>query len=370
MNLLAGFRDPARARQLLAEIHALAGERPLTFMEFCGGHTHAIMQFGIRQLMPPNLRLLSGPGCPVCVTSQRDVDQAIALAQLPEVVLTTFGDMMRVPGTQTTLQEAAAAGAQVRIVYSPLDAVQYAQEHPEKQVVFLGVGFETTAPGVAASLLTAQAQGLTNYSVFSLHKTTPPGMRAILEAGEVRLDGVIGPGHVSTIIGLNGWRFLPEDYGIPVVVAGFEPVDILLAIRELVRLAVRKEARAVNAYHRSVTPQGNPTALQVMPQVFALSDADWRGFGVIPQSGLSIREDFRAFDARRRFALPEVPSREPPGCRCGDVLRGVITPPECSLFGQACTPDRPKGPCMVSDEGACSAYYLYGAFGERSNQSK
>ncbi len=358
-DITARFRDPHLARQLVAEIHDLAGDRPLAFMEFCGGHTHAIMQFGIRQLMPPNVRLLSGPGCPVCVTSQRDIDRAIALSQFPEVVLTTFGDMVRVPGTSYTLQEAAAAGSDVRIVYSPLDAVQYAKEHPHKQVVFLGVGFETTAPGVAASILTARAQGIQNYSVFSMHKYTPPGMRAILDAGEVRLDGVIGPGHVSTIIGLNGWRFLPEEYNMPVVVAGFEPVDILLAIRELVRLAMNREARAVNAYNRSVVPEGNRTALHIMHQVFEPADADWRGFGIIPQSGMAIRETFREHDAEVRFAIPEVPSQEPPGCRCGDVLRGIIEPPECPLFGKACTPDTPKGPCMVSDEGACSAYYLY-----------
>ena len=359
MDITARFRDPRLGRQLVEEIHALAGDRSLAFMEFCGGHTHAIMQFGIRQLMPPNVRLLSGPGCPVCVTSQRDIDRAIALSQFPDVVITTFGDMMRVPGTSYTLQEAAAAGSAVRMVYSPLDAVQYAREHPEKQVVFLGVGFETTAPGVAASILTAKAQEVRNYSVFSMHKYTPPGMRAILDAGEVRLDGVIGPGHVSTIIGLNGWRFLPEEYKMPVVVSGFEPVDILLAIRELVRLAVRGEARAVNAYGRSVTEEDNRAALSIMNQVFETADADWRGFGVIPQSGMAIRRAFREYDAEARFAIPEVPSREPPGCRCGDVLRGVIEPPECPLFGKACTPDNPKGPCMVSDEGACSAYYLY-----------
>ncbi len=359
MHFVEAFRDPDLAKRLIEEIRDLVGERALTFMEFCGGHTHAIMQFGIRQLMPPRVRLLSGPGCPVCVTSQRDIDHAIALSQLPNVVLATFGDMVRVPGTNVTLQEAAAEGADVRVVYSPLDAVQYAQEHPEKQVVFLGVGFETTAPGVATSILIAHAQGVRNYSVFSMHKYTPPGMRAILDAGEVRLDGVVGPGHVSTIIGLNGWRFLPEKYAIPVVVAGFEPVDILLAIRALAKLAVEGRARAINAYNRSVAPEGNQTALQIMRQVFEEADADWRGFGVIPNSGMAIRKTYREHDARVRFALPEVPSREPPGCRCGDVLRGMIQPPECPLFGKACTPDRPKGPCMVSDEGACAAFYFY-----------
>ena len=357
-SLLRRFRDPQLARQLVAEIHALA-RSPMTFMEFCGGHTHAIMQFGIRQLMPPTVRLLSGPGCPVCVTSQADIDQAIALAQLPDVILTTFGDMVRVPGTQNTLQGAAAHGADVRIVYSPLDAVRLAQDHPERQVVFLGVGFETTAPGVAASILQAEALGLENYAVFSMHKYTPPAMRAILDMGEIRLNGVIGPGHVSTIIGSDAWSFLPEDYGIPVVVSGFEPVDILLTIRELVAQVARGEAKVVNAYGRAVLPQGNRAALDIMNRVFHVADADWRGFGVLPASGMAIRPEYRPFDAAHRFTLPEIPSREPPGCRCGDVLRGVIEPPECPLFGKVCTPDTPKGPCMVSDEGACSAHYLY-----------
>ena len=358
MRFIDQFRDPALARKVIAEIHTLA-DRPMAFMEFCGGHTHAIMQNGIRQLMPETVRLLSGPGCPVCVTSQRDIDQAIALSQLPEVIITTFGDMVRVPGTTLTLQEAAAEGSDVRIVYSPLDAVKLAQETPQRQVVFLGVGFETTAPGVAASILQAAALGLKNYAVFSMHKYTPPGMRAILNMGEVRIDGVIGPGHVSAIIGLNAWTFLPREYAMPVVVSGFEPVDILLTIRNLVRQVVAGGARAENTYNRSVTPQGNQTAQAIMHRVFEVGDADWRGFGVLPASGMEIRSAYREYDAKVRFAVPDVASREPPGCRCGEVLRGVIEPPECPLYAKACTPDRPKGPCMVSDEGACSAFYLY-----------
>ena len=358
MRFVDEFQNPELARKLIAEIHALA-DRPMAFMEFCGGHTHAIMQNGIRQLMPETVRLLSGPGCPVCVTSQRDIDQAIALSQLPDVVLTTFGDMVRVPGTSFTLQETAAEGSDVRIVYSPLDAVRLAQEHPEKQVIFLGVGFETTAPGVAASVLQAEALHLENYAVFSMHKYTPPAMRGILDAGEVRLDGIIGPGHVSAIIGLNAWDFLPREYGMPVVVSGFEPVDILLTVRRLVEQVRRGEAQAENAYNRSVVPEGNRTALEIMNRVFERGAADWRGFGIIPASGMEIRAAYRQFDARARFALPDVPSREPPGCRCGEVLRGIIEPPDCPLYAKACTPDRPKGPCMVSDEGACSAFYLY-----------
>ncbi len=359
MRFVDEFRDPLLARKLLDEIAEMA-TKPMSFMEFCGGHTHAIMQFGIRQLLPPQVKLLSGPGCPVCVTSQADIDQAIALSRIPNVILTSFGDMIRVPGTTYTLQEASASGSDVRIVYSPLDAVQLAVENPDREVIFLGVGFETTAPGVAASILEAARLGLRNYSVFSMHKYTPPAMKGILNGGEVRLSGVIGPGHVATIIGSDAWRFLPERYNMPVVVSGFEPVDILLTVHELVSQVVDGVATVENAYTRSVLPEGNLAALKIMDEVFEVADADWRGFGVLPLSGMAIRAKYAHYDAKVRFSMPQVPSREPPGCRCGEVLRGIVEPPECPLFAKACTPDHPKGPCMVSDEGACSAYYLYG----------
>jgi len=358
MKFVKEFKDPELARALLAHIWDVAN-KPMSFMEFCGGHTHAIMQYGIRQLLPEQVRLMSGPGCPVCVTSQKDIDRAIALSQFPEVILTTFGDMVRVPGTTHTLQEASAAGSDVRIVYSPMDAVQLAQEHPDREVVFLGVGFETTAPGIAASILQAEQLGLGNYAVFSMHKYTPPALRGILDGGEVSLDGVIGPGHVTTIIGANAWSFLPEEYGMPVVVSGFEPLDILLTIQKLVEQVAAGRAEVENAYKRSVLPEGNVAALRIMDRVFQVAEADWRGLGILPLSGMAIRPAYAAFDAEVKFAIPDVPSREPPGCRCGEVLRGVIEPPECPLFGKVCTPDTPSGPCMVSDEGACSAYYLY-----------
>ena len=362
MTRWAAFRDPARGKQLVAAIHRWAARLPHTvaFMEFCGGHTHAIMQAGIRQLLPPQVHLLSGPGCPVCVTAQSDIDRVIALAQHPRVTLATFGDMLRVPGTALSLQEAAARGADVRVVYSPLDAVALARAHPNRDVVFLGVGFETTAPGVAAAVLQAQAEALPNFSVVSLHKLTPPAMRAILKSGDVRLDGVIGPGHVSAIIGWEAWRFLPQTYGLPVAVAGFEAVDILLAVLTLVRLTVEKQADVINTYGRAVLPQGNVAAQAVMQRVFRVDAAVWRGLGVLPQSGMALRAAFRAFDAWERFDVPPCASREPPGCRCGDVLRGVLTPRECALFGRVCTPETPQGPCMVSDEGACAAWYRYG----------
>jgi hydrogenase expression/formation protein HypD len=329
-------------------------------MEFCGGHTHAILRFGLPSLLPETVDLRSGPGCPVCVTSATDLDHAIALAQVPDVILTTFGDMIRVPGSRTSLAQAKAGGADVRVVYSPLDALQVARQNRDRPVVFLGVGFETTAPMVASAVLAAQAEGLENFTVFSAHKLTPPATVAILDAGELALDGIIGPGHVTTIIGSSAWRFLPEDYRIPCAIAGFEPLDLLRAILTLVTMAEEQNPEVSNAYPRSVRPEGNPAAQQAIEAVFEVADAEWRGFGTIPLSGLRVREAYAPFDAARAFPVEVPPAREPPGCRCGDVLRGVLTPPECALFAKACTPQRPIGPCMVSAEGACAAYHRYG----------
>jgi hydrogenase expression/formation protein HypD len=329
-------------------------------MEFCGGHTHAILRFGIPSLLPETVDLRSGPGCPVCVTSAAELDHAIALAQVPEVILTTFGDMVRVPGSRTSLAQAKAEGADVRVVYSPLDALQIARQNPDRPVVFLGVGFETTAPMVASAVLTAEAEGLDNFSVFSTHKLTPPATVAILDAGDVALDGVIGPGHVTTVIGSDAWCFLPEDYGMPCAVAGFEPLDLLRAILALVMMAEDGDPGVDNTYARSVKAGGNPSAQRAIERVFEVAAAEWRGFGTIPQSGLQLRDTYGRFDASRLFSVEVPPAHEPPGCRCGDVLRGVLLPPECPLFARACTPQSPIGPCMVSAEGACAAYYRYG----------
>jgi hydrogenase expression/formation protein HypD len=375
------FRAPNAARALAEAIRARS-TRPIRLMEFCGGHTHAILRFGIPTLLPSTVELRSGPGCPVCVTSAADLDHAIALAQVEDVILTTFGDMIRVPGSAPpapaghpprgawgnkggpaearTLAQAKAAGADVRVVYSPLDALTVARENGDRPVVFLGVGFETTAPMVSSAVLAAEAKGLDNFFVFSTHKLTPPATRAILEAGEVGLDGIIGPGHVTTVIGADAWRFLPDERAIPVAVAGFEPLDILRAILALVEMVEDGGADVANAYARSVRLEGNPAAQQAMQQVFEIADAEWRGFGIVPASGLHIREAYARFDAARAFPVEVEPAREPPGCRCGEVLRGVLLPPECALFGNACTPQSPVGPCMVSAEGACAAYYQYG----------
>jgi hydrogenase expression/formation protein HypD len=284
----------------------------------------------------------------------------MAMAHLDGVIMTTFGDMMRVPGGRGSLQDSKAQGADVRMVYSTLDALSIARANPDRPVIFLGIGFETTAPTVAAAVLQAQAEGLDNFSVLSLHKLTPPATKAILDAGEVRLSGIIGPGHVTTIIGADSWRFLPQDYGIPCAVAGFEPLDILQAVYSLVDMAERDAPAVLNAYGRSVSAEGNRVALRIMQQVFQVDTAEWRGLGAVPCSGLSLREQYAAFDAGQLFSVQIAASPEPKGCRCGEVLRGVTTPPECPLFGRVCTPASPIGPCMVSNEGACAAYIQYG----------
>jgi hydrogenase expression/formation protein HypD len=357
------YRDPAIAHRLIARILALAGE-PTRIMEFCGGHTHAIMRYGIRQAVAPAVRMLSGPGCPVCVTSDADIDRAIALAHLPGVTVATFGDMIRVPGTRSSLQEARATGADVHVVYSAMDALQLARREPRQSVVMLGIGFETTAPTIAATLLQARDEGVGNYYVYSLHKLTPPAMRAILDAGEVRVDAVLGPGHVTAITGWKAWEFLPHEYSVACAVSGFEPVDILQAVSRLVESKVECTPSVFNAYRRGVTAQGNRVAQSLMAQVFKVSAADWRGLGEIPRSGLSLRPEYASHDALTTFAAPSAsrhpePSPQQRGCRCGEILRGVMEPPECPLFGKACTPARPIGPCMVSAEGSCAAHYQY-----------
>ena len=359
MKFIDEFRNAELALALVREIKDHT-HQPIRLMEFCGGHTHAILRFGIRKLLPPEVEMLSGPGCPVCVTSSSDLDRAISLSRVSGVILATFGDMVRVRGTQENLQSARARGADVRIVYSPLDAIKLAEKHPHRPIIFLGVGFETTAPGIAASILEAEIKGLKNYFVFSLHKLTPPATRAILEAGEVRLSGILGPGHVTTVIGSEAWKFLPDQYGVPIAVAGFEPVDILQGISMLVDQISKGQVRVDNAYSRSVLPQGNRTALTIMDRVFEVCDAEWRGLGTLPRSGLRLREAYATFDASKAFQIRIIPGEEPPGCRCGEVLRGLLNPPQCPLFRRVCNFENPIGPCMVSAEGACSAYLQFG----------
>jgi hydrogenase expression/formation protein HypD len=346
--------------RLAAELRAEAPPG-LTFMEVCGTHTMAIARYGLRQLLPDGVRLISGPGCPVCVTAMADLDRVLALARLPEVTLVTFGDLIRVPASRGTLAAERAAGADVRVVYSPSDAVRIAAAEPGRQVVFAGIGFETTAPTTAAALLEARAAGLGNFSLLSLHKTMPLPLRALLDLGETPVSGFLLPGHVSVITGTACYEFLASDYGIAGVVAGFEARDVLEALLMLVRLP---EPRIAIQYTRAVRPEGNVVAQRLLEQVFAPSDADWRGLGVIPGSGLALREEFADVDAARRFAVDPGPSLEPPGCRCGEVLRGVTDPADCALFGARCTPEDPVGACMVSSEGACAARYRYRGLGD------
>jgi hydrogenase expression/formation protein HypD len=364
MKFIDEFRDPSLARRLLNQIRGEIAShpevRPVRLMEFCGGHTHAIFRFGLRQMLAGDVEMHSGPGCPVCVTATRDLDVAMAMAEVgPEVILTTFGDMVRVPGSHSTLQDIRAAGADVRIVYSPLDALDIARTNPDREVIFLGVGFETTAPGVAAALLQAEREGTPNFSVLSLHKLTPPAMRAILDAGEVALDGIIGPGHVSAVIGSEAWAFLPAEYRIPCAVSGFEPLDMLSAVASLVHAKVTGVPGVFNTYARSVRAEGNVVAQQMLDQAFEVGPSAWRGFGVIPESGLGLRPSLAHRDATHRFPVSVADVAEPKGCRCGEVLRGVIAPTACALFGRVCTPRNPVGPCMVSAEGSCAAYYKY-----------
>ena len=354
----SAFKDPKLARGLIETIHRLAPEHA-TLMEVCGTHTVAIARNGIRDLMPEGLRLASGPGCPVCVTCNRDIDTVIALARIPNVTITTFGDMTRVPGSTSSLLAEQAAGRLVEIVYSPLDALAFAKAHPEREVVFVGVGFETTTPLVAMAIKRAKAMGLSNFTVFAAHKNMPGALELLVGDPTLELDALILPGHVSTIIGAEPYRFLAEKYGIPGVITGFEPVDVLQGIAMLVRQLHEGRAEIEIAYARGVMPEGNPVALAAIDEVFETCTATWRGLGDIPGSGYRIRDEFADFDAVRRFEPDVEPTRDPKGCRCGDVLRARIAPNECPLFRTVCTPENPVGPCMVSSEGSCAAYYRY-----------
>jgi hydrogenase expression/formation protein HypD len=342
-------------RSLAARLAAEA--RPgLTFMEVCGTHTMSIARYGLRELLPDGLHLVSGPGCPVCVTAIGDLDRVVAIARLPEVTLATFGDLVRVPASRTSLAAERAAGTDVRVVYSPRDAVALAAREPDRQIVFAGIGFETTAPTIAASILEARERGIANFSVLSLHKTMPLPLKALLDLGETPISGFLLPGHVSVVTGTDCYEFLARDYGVAGVVAGFEPHDVLRALLMLVRQIA--PAIAIE-YTRAVRPEGNPVAQRLLAEVFEPADADWRGLGVIPGSGLALRAEFADLDAGRRFPVEVPPPLEPAGCRCGEVLRGVIDPAECALFGVRCTPEDPVGACMVSSEGACAARYRY-----------
>jgi hydrogenase expression/formation protein HypD len=362
MKFVDEFRDPAAARALVKSIIELAGpDDHFKFMEVCGGHTHTIYRHGIEHSLPANIELVHGPGCPVCVIPMGRVDDAMWLADKPNVIFTSFGDMMRVPGSRGSLLEAKARGADVRFVYSPLDALRIATENPDKEVVFFAVGFETTAPSTAVTLVRAKQLGVTNFTVFCNHVTIVPPIKAILDSPDLRLDGFLGPGHVSTVVGNRPYRFVTEIYRKPIVVAGFEPLDILASVHML--LAQLREGRCAveNQYRRVVREEGNPQALALLGEVFELRPHfEWRGLGFISQSALKLNDAYADFDAELRYDMPGIRVADPKACQCGEVLKGVIKPWECKVFGTACTPETPIGTCMVSPEGACAAYYNFG----------
>lgn len=360
------YQDEFRQRDL---VQGLAGKiarlvagcgRIMTFMEVCGTHTMAIYQYGLRALLPPEIRLISGPGCPVCVTPNDYLDRAVAICRLPDVITVTFGDMLRVPGSSSSLMEERARGADIRIVYSPLDAVAIAAKNRDKKVVFLGVGFETTAPTIAGSILAAEARGLTNYFVLASHKTIPIPMQVLASDPEIGIDGYICPAHVSAIIGADAYTPLAEQYHTPCVITGFEPADVLQGIQMLAGQLLAGESRVEIQYSRVVRPEGNLKAQALLAQLFIPADVAWRGVGVIPGSGLTLREEYSRFDAAKMLLVEVEPTREHPGCSCGEILKGKMAPRECALFGTLCTPENPVGACMVSSEGSCAAAFRYG----------
>ena len=364
MKFVDEFRDPELGRALAAELLSLvAGGRRYKLMEVCGGHTHSIYRYGIDDLLPDQVELVHGPGCPVCVIPMGRVDDGMAIAKRDGVVFTCFGDMMRVPGSSGSLLEAKAEGADVRMVYSPLDALRIAKANPDRQVVFFAIGFETTAPSTALTLRRARAEGVRNFSCLCNHVTIVPPLRALLESPDLRLDGFIGPGHVSTVVGARPFEFIPADYGKPVVISGFEPLDILQSVRMLLQQLSDGRCEVENQYTRVVPYDGNTRALEVMAEVFELRPHfEWRGLGFISQSALKLSDAYADLDAERRFEVPGVRVADPKACQCGEVLKGVIKPWECKVFGTACTPERAIGTCMVSPEGACAAYYNYGRY--------
>jgi hydrogenase expression/formation protein HypD len=361
------FRDPEKAKTLLKEITGLSARlqsgkrRPLQIMEVCGGHTHAIFRYGIGTMLPDEIELVHGPGCPVCVLPMGRVDDCVGLAEIPSVIFTTFGDAMRVPGSKKSLLQAKSEGADVRMVYSPLDALRIARENPDKEVVFFALGFETTMPSTAMTVLRAEAESVTNFSLFCNHITIIPTVKAILDSPELELDGFLGPGHVSMVIGNAPYKFIAEQYGKPIVVAGFEPLDVLHALWMVLKQLDEGRSEVENQYGRVVPGAGNRVALDAIGKVFELREFfEWRGLGSIDHSGVRMRKPYEAFDAEKKFAIRSVKIADPKSCQCGEVLKGVIKPWECKVFGAGCTPETPLGALMVSSEGACAAYYQFG----------
>ncbi len=371
MKFVDEFRDPQKAKALIAQINKsceqldIDAKRPLQLMEFCGGHTHTIFRYGIEQMLPKSIELVHGPGCPVCVLPMGRVDDCIALAERPDVIFTTFGDAMRVPGSRKSLLQAKAEGADIRMVYSPLDALGLARDNPDREVVFFALGFETTMPSTALTVLQARNEGITNFSVFCNHITTVPTIKAILDSPDMKIDGFLAPGHVSMVVGEQPFDFVAETYQKPLVITGFEPLDILQSIWMLLRQLIEKRNDVENQYARIVPKDGNAPGLMALSEVFELRDFfEWRGLGSIDHSGVRMRDDFSNYDSERKFSVPNLKIADPKSCQCGEVLKGVIRPWECKVFGSQCNPETPMGALMVSSEGACAAYYNFGNLDE------
>ena len=375
MKFVDEFRDPQRAQALLQEIEGLvkripiARERPIWIMEVCGGHTHTIFRYGINKMLPKQVEFIHGPGCPVCVLPRGRVDDCVALAERKGVIMTTFGDAMRVTGSKKSLLQAKAEGADVRMVYSPLDALNLARLNPDQEVIFFGLGFETTMPSTALTILQAKQEGIKNFSLFCNHITIIPTIKAILDSPDLQLDGFLGPGHVSMVIGLQPYEFIASYYKKPITIAGFEPLDILQSVWMVLKQLAQGRCEVENQYKRIVPPNGNAQALGAIYKVFELREFfEWRGLGSIDHSGVRLREEFAAYDAERKFQVPNLKIADPTSCQCGEVLKGVIKPNQCKVFGTACTPQSPLGALMVSTEGACAAYYNYGWISEEDLQ--
>lgn len=372
MKYVDEFREPQKAEALLYEIEKLCQiiAKPIKIMEVCGGHTHSIFKYGIEEVLPDAIELIHGPGCPVCVMPKGRLDDALAISQNPHVIFTTFGDAMRVPGSTTNLLQAKAQGADIRMVYSPLDSLQIARENPDKEIVFFALGFETTAPSTAFTILQAASAKIHNFSMFSNHVLVIPALEALLDNPDLQLDGFIGPGHVSMVIGTEPYQFISQQYHKPIVVSGFEPLDIFQSIWMLLQQLVENRCEVENQYNRIVEKEGNKIAIEAINEVFAVRENfDWRGLGEIPNSGLKIRTKYAQFDAELKFTIPNLKVADHKACKCGEILKGVLKPWECKVFGTACTPETPIGTCMVSSEGACAAYYKYGRLSKVANKS-
>lgn len=377
MKFVDEFRDPEKAKTLIAEINSfkdqipLTAERPLQLMEFCGGHTHTIFRYGIEPMLPDWIELIHGPGCPVCVLPMGRVDDCVALAERPNVIFTTFGDAMRVPGSKKSLLQAKAEGCDIRMVYSPLDSLELAKKNPDKQVIFFALGFETTMPSTALTVLQAKAESVENFSLFCNHITTVPTIKAILDSPDMQIDGFLAPGHVSMVVGEQPFEFVSDSYDKPLVITGFEPLDILQSIWMLLKQFVDNRCEVENQYLRIVPPKGNLPGLTAIERVFEIRDFfEWRGLGSIDHSGVKMREEFVLFDAEQKFSIPNLKIADPKSCQCGEVVKGVIRPWACKVFGSSCTPETPMGALMVSTEGACAAYYNFGDLPELLAKAK